>query len=383
MNDRDIIDQMHVVVIGAEHQNTLGVIRSLGEACIPKENIEVLLVGDNIFPKNIISTSRYISAEAVKTVSDREDIVPWLENISDERTKKIVICCSDVAAYEVIRNQEQLKKYFFIPTIAADVYQLMSKKVQDEYALKAGMQVPEGKEVDLTAFAGWTGFPCIIKPLRSIEDESKGDIRVFKNSEELRKSISSIGTSHVQIQTFIDKAMEYQLIGCSLEAGRKIIIPGYTRIIRSQPETNTGYLSYSPIDELQYDQQAVKKFIQSIGYSGLFSMEFLRDKEGKDYFLEINMRNDGNAYCVQSAGVNLPYVWCYYQMFQKLPPVSLSVEDSVYFMPVFYDYRIGIKSVGLFSWLKQFHRAESHAVYNSNDMRPFWTKISNHFLHRG
>ena len=47
---------------------------------------------------------------------------------------------------------------------------------------------------------------------------------------------------------------------------------------------------------------------------------FVRDNEGNDYFLEINMRNDGNAYCVTSAGVNLPYIWCYYQLHKTSEP---------------------------------------------------------------
>lgn len=40
----------------------------------------------------------------------------------------------------------------------------------------------------------------------------------------------------------------------------------------------------------------VRYFIRDLGYSGLFSLEFIRDKSGKDYFMELNMRNDGNAY---------------------------------------------------------------------------------------
>ena len=58
--------------------------------------------------------------------------------------------------------------------------------------------------------------------------------------------------------------------------------------------------------------EKVEKFIREIGYKGLFSVEFIRDAVGNDYFLEINMRNDGNAYCVQCAGVNLPNIWYKY-----------------------------------------------------------------------
>ncbi len=49
----------------------------------------------------------------------------------------------------------------------------------------------------------------------------------------------------MQIQEYIEKKMEFQLIGCSLEKGEKIIIPGFTQIIRQPDNTNTGYLRYS------------------------------------------------------------------------------------------------------------------------------------------
>ena len=51
--------------------------------------------------------------------------------------------------------------------------------------------------------------------------------------------------------------MEFQLIGCSLDGGETIIIPGYTRILRQPRNTNTGYLEYSPIEGLDYDSEAV------------------------------------------------------------------------------------------------------------------------------
>ena len=53
------MNPVRVVVIGTIHHNTLGVIRSLGEAGIIKENISVLLVGEHAGKKNIISSSKF------------------------------------------------------------------------------------------------------------------------------------------------------------------------------------------------------------------------------------------------------------------------------------------------------------------------------------
>ena len=45
---------MKVIVIGGLHHNTLGVIRSLGEAKVAKDDLQVLLVGARIKKDNYI-----------------------------------------------------------------------------------------------------------------------------------------------------------------------------------------------------------------------------------------------------------------------------------------------------------------------------------------
>ena len=108
----------------------------------------------------------------------------------------------------------------------------------------------------------------------------------------------------------------------------------------------------------------------------MFSVEFLRGQDGNNYFLEINMRNDGNAYCVQSAGVNLPFIWVYYQTFFKMPATNLKVDKEIFFIPDFNDLKVAVRTDGFFSWLKDFMLAESHSIYNKKDMRPFIFEIA-------
>ena len=56
---KKIDERVQVVVIGSIHHNTLGVIRSLGEAGISAENIRVILVTSNM-NKNMITVSTYV-----------------------------------------------------------------------------------------------------------------------------------------------------------------------------------------------------------------------------------------------------------------------------------------------------------------------------------
>ncbi len=56
--DKNRLNAISVAIVGGNHHNTLGVVRSLGEQGISKKNIQVLLVGDHIPPTNIISVSK-------------------------------------------------------------------------------------------------------------------------------------------------------------------------------------------------------------------------------------------------------------------------------------------------------------------------------------
>lgn len=365
---------MNVVIIGGVHHNTLGVIRSIGEKIQPTF-IEVIVVG-TCDCKNILSQSKYVNSKNVYYVMNEKEITPWLIHKADPLKKKILISCSDGVSEEIISHRDELKDYYHMPNTVVDISKLMSKEIQAKYAIKSGFHVPERIILKKGENAIWNIFPCIIKPVKSVIGAGKADIRVVKDYEELKQTIETIQAEIIQIQKYIKKKMEYQLIGCSLDGGKKIIIPGYTNIIRQPDNTNTGYLRYSPINELTYDQKSVEKFIREIGYSGLFSLEFIRDERDNDYFLEINMRNDGNAYCVKTAGVNLPYIWCYYLENKKLPEnEAISFETPIMFIPDFNDFTNGVRSVGMLRWIKQFFQAESHSIWNKEDMKPFLTQF--------
>lgn len=369
------MDDIRIVIIGSLHHNTLGVVRSIGEAGVPQNNITILLVGKNNSSKNLISTSKYVDPERVSFVHDFDEIVPWLLENSGFDGQRVIICCSDGASGAVISQKDLLKEKYKAPDTLMDITELMVKSKQGKIAEASGLTVPLSADYETKGTIDWNVFPCIVKPYKSATAAGKSDIHVIHSKQELDDKLKVLQSDKIQIQQYIDKDIEFQLIGCSLDAGETIIIPGFTNIIRQPKTTNTGYLLYSPINELEFNMEAVERFIKKIGYSGLFSVEFIRGKDGKDYFLEINMRNDGNAYCVESAGVNLPYIWAYYQAKGEMPNIPTSFTQPVYFIPDLNDLKLAIREMGLLKWLKQFKEAQSHSIYNKKDMGPFSYEI--------
>lgn len=358
-----------VFIIGGSHHNTLGVIRAFGEKGL-QDNIELFISHND----KIITTSRYISKGKIHYFEQNDEIPDLvLEVARTKETKPIIISCGDPYIEVLDRDSSKLNPYCILPhgREAYSICKYLDKDYQRHLAEKTGLIMAPVYKSSTCIDIEQIEYPCIVKPLNSTKG-SKEEIAVYNSESELKDFLSHVEQSHeIIIEKYIDKAAEFQLIGCSLR--QKIIIPGYTNIIRQPANTNTGYLKYLPISDGFVSAQLIEKvskFIRSIGYEGLFSMEFLRGKDGKDYFLEINMRNDGNAYCVTMAGVNLPYLWYKYADKPNLEITeNLTFEHSVYWLPEA-DLH-SITTIGVAKWLKQWCSADGHAYANLCDPMPF------------
>ncbi len=377
------MDEIKVVIAGGVHHNTLGVLRSIGDSPIRKENIVLVISGREEASRDFVSKSKYVDRKNVYYLENDKDITEWLL-AHKELMKQALICCSDGLAEQVMTHAGELENDYFIPVMSLSTKEMFDKEMQGKLAEEIGFHIPQGKVVTREEQfpLDWNCFPCIVKPLKSTIGAGKADISVAEDREELMKALGNAKADQVQIQQYIDKKMEYQLIGCSLNKGEQIVIPGYTDIIRQPRNTNTGYLKYLPIDTLDIEMRKVHELIRTIGYSGLFSMEFVRDHKGNDYYLETNFRNDGNAYCVKAAGVNLPYLWCYYNMHGNIKDICVNIRKEVYFIPDLEDVKIGIKQVGFLRWWSEFLRAKSHAVFSMRDPYPFVYQVICRFKKR-
>lgn len=362
-----------VIIIGGNHHNTLGVIRSLG---LKKIYSYVIIISNESKP--YISFSKYIKEYLI--VESEEEVVPvLLADFSNLGLKPIIIACSDAVSSVLDLNHRKLSEMFHLPgsDTEGEISCLMNKETMSTLAANVGFNVPKTWVFDVANIDySLLDFPCIIKPLLSKEG-SKQDIKVCYNVHDLVEHLPQCHCDKLQIQKFIIKDFEFQFIGCSINAGEDIIIPGVAEIIRPSDVSNTGFLKYRSFDNFSYDLSQCISFIKATHYSGLFSLEFLRDKNGVDYFMEINFRNDGNAICVTAGGVNLPYIWC-------LNKADVGYEDElvhsfrdIYVMPEFDDFFLIIKKrLNIFLWLKDVFKTSCFMEFSKNDMKPFFRRIN-------
>lgn len=365
-----------VIIIGGTHHNTLGVIRSLGRVGIMPYVI-LTSGGDESF----VLKSKYIKKSW--TVKGSDEVVDLLLNeLSSADCKNVLIGCHDVIASIFDLNRDKLNPFFIVPggELQGVVSPLMNKKNMGELAERNGLKVPQ---MTVSSFHNYYDsnrppFPCITKPVES-KSGSKNEIRIFDNEENLLKFLKSNASKEFVIQQFIEKAFEFQLIGCSLDGGKDIIIPGVSVILRQSKSSNTGFLQYKELDD-SFGQTVdkTKAFIQSIGYSGLFSVEFLRDKTGVDFFLEMNFRNDGNTIAVYYAGVNLPYIWYLHSVGEDYKKEIKPIHEE-FVMPEFAE--LALYQQGLISkkeWKQDMRKATSYMDYALDDPAPTngWSKYN-------
>lgn len=361
-----------VFVIGGNHHNTLGVIRSLGERGIKP----YVIIQQDDMPQ-YVSRSRYISkcwlVSAEKEVFDvlMGDAVEYHYGM-----KAVLIACADNLSSMVDMRSAELESLYYIPGAKEQgrISHLMDKEVMSGLARETGFTVPQSIAVNTADNQKISiPLPWIIKPLLS-KDGHKSDIERIYTSDEWRDYCVRHSIT-VQVQQLIDKDFEYQLIGLSLDGGQEVVIPGVSHVIRPAATTNTGFLHYRPLDDSYQDVlELSRRFLTATGYSGLFSLELLRGTDGTDYFMEINFRNDGNAICVTAAGMNLPYIWYLYNTggdYRK--EIRQSIIKDVYVMPEFADFEfVRNKELGLNAWLKDVRRTDRFMEYDRKDRRPFF-----------
>lgn len=353
-----------LVIGGGNHHNALGVVRALGRRGY---GIELITIGS--LRKNYVASSRYVSEN--HALANVKELASDLLYRKEREYKEIIISCADYVTEHLNLHQNRLSVRYIMPGVAkqGQMQTLMDKTTMIEMAAQRNIKAPEVWR--LPNDYGKVTFPCITKPYVSSHGK-KTDIAIFHCKKDLYAFMAG-NTDDVFAQPYIDKKEEVQFIGCSINGGENVIIPGMTKVMRSQPNTNTGFLEYGPIDPFYNDiVERSKAYLKDCGYSGLFSMEFIRGKDDNVYFLETNFRNDGNAFCVTASGVNLPVIWVKASLVEDYLSESHSPK-SIVVMPEFQDFKLVLqRKLTLARWIKDWRRTDAFMEYASDDCRPFF-----------
>lgn len=348
------------VIIGDSFNNTLGLIRSLGEA---KVNIILLLVGNT--DRLYVSKSKYLKQKQIFRLANISDCLPVLQQTADETKNQIIICTNDKAAQFIDLHERELSKNYITPMRGAQLGVLMNKDYQCKLANACEFTVPQSFVYNRnTIFPKSSNYPLLLKPINSNHGE-KSDIHICRNYGEVKNSleVSSSCTDFI-VQEYIEKEYEINVIGVSTDHG--IYIPGGIRKIRHYPTIYSpcSFGIFQSIEKLNVDTVPIIKLISQVGYHGPFSVELLH-KGNKNYFMEVNFRNDGLAYVATASGANLPAL-----LFEANKPTNFHVKDT-YMMDVSIDYcHVKDGSISKRQWLFDFFKTGCQLNFNYKDPMP-------------
>lgn len=360
---------MDVVIIGNDHYNTYGIVRSLGENGI---NSDVILLNCSTKDSYVLR-SRYIRNGYVCLSFD--EVLNVLEGYKGPQG--LIICCSDEAEEFVVKHYDHLSKQFALPVCVTphETIRLMNKEVIGELARQYSITTPATWQVIDRKIPEGITYPCITKPITSTSGH-KSDIVVCQNEKELRDVVKDeVRCSDYVVQEYIKFEKEVSILGAVLTNG-DVILSGCIDKLRTCMIGTTSFGVMVDNNLLGDNIPKLEAMMKGTSYRGLFSAEFIV-KDGTYYFLEVNFRNDGNTYVATASGQNLPLLYVNSYFGENALP-AMKPNYPCYFMLDIEDFiALRINHVSIRQWRKDLRRANACLVYNKKDVRPFKKKVRN------
>lgn len=355
-----------VIIFGRDNYNTLGLARQLGN-----ENLDLLFLmpgGNN----HCATKSKY--CQNIKHVKDHAEAIEYLlSNNLKEQVKPIIVAGADLEAEALDQNRDALVKHYILPGTLEQglLTRIDDKNTMVRIAEEIGFTVP--KSIMITAESPIPDslvFPCLIKPAKYPSGYKK-EFKMQKcdNRIQLENTLRHVRKESVFIlQEYIPKDVEIFINGCRTW-DKEITVGGTCYRDRYYNDISHGLFTKG-ISEL-IDINLVKSMLEKIDFYGLFSFEFGR-YDGKAYFFETNLRNDGAAYSFFKAGANLPLVWVYSSAGLDYKLVPSQVKRDVWYMDELYDC-LNIKKgvVTRKQWEKERNEVEVFRYYDKDDLRPW------------
>lgn len=362
-----------VIVIGADHVNTLGVIRNLGENGI---KCDLIIISDK--KRASVSKSKYVRNSAiVNSVNNLADYL--LANYKSEAKKPVIISTSDSIALELDNNIEKLEKYFILSHIKNNsnnkIEYYMDKYNQYLLAKENGLKTAKSQIFSLKFDSNISiDYPLIIKPYISANG-NKNDITICNKENDFdlaKKKLIELGYDKVLIQELLDYQEECDVAGFAYNGF--VEIPGLIikENIWPSKKGSATYGRVVPIDNYSNEIQKIKKTIENTGYCGIFDIDFFI-KNGELYFNEINFRNGALSYAYGDS--NICYNW-YMSCVNKKIFKCKTINDEYYFVDDnAHLHNVLDKDTNIKEYFEHIRKSKIKLSYNSRDKKPWFFMI--------
>ena len=369
--------EIDTFVIGADHYNTLWLVRSLGMAhlhpgCIVIKKQTTSFVG----------ASKY--CEKCYIVSSYEKALSIMMSLSIKHRLPVIASGDEAAAFLDGHYNELSPKYILhnCSNKGGQILYWMDKGYMLQQAFASGFTIPFTKtlKLDDELYLDDIPFPCLIKPEVSAL-ASKKNFRICNTIDDMKKAISEVKSQceRVVLQEYIRSQYEYLVYGVRTMQD-EIVIPGGLRKLHTCSNTsNMGMMAYAYTSSdvpLQLGNfSTIKNFLKALDYHGVFSVEFMIT-DTNAYFLEINLRNDGTVYCTTQSGVNIPALWAMSALGKNISKLSLKYKrkrtycmNEINYIKYTLMHQSGVRSIS------EIFKVKAFSLIKWNDMRPVFAKV--------
>ena len=355
-----------VIVWGADCFNTLGLMRELG-----KDSLELVFLIKG--RKGIAASSKYCT-KYIETATIEAGYNYLFENYTNQDAKSIIITPSDEIAVFIDQHKEDFEKYFIISSTKqkGDLEKYIDKNNMTALAEEIGILCPKSQAIKKESNIDNVEYPCLIKPSHQKQGHyNEFKYKICKNKKTLQRTLRYVRSdSEFILQQYIPKKLDLLVYGSRMWDDITVIAGAFIRDRWADSGSSShGYFSSTIPSGVEVSK--IGEFLAKINYHGLFSVEYgLLD--GKAYFFEFNLRNDGTSHYFYQAGANIPLAYVYSSAGMDYSHIPTKVEDTKWFVDELYDVEnVLTRRISYKKWKAEMAEATIFKYYDKNDVTPY------------
>lgn len=378
---RDIVKMSEfknkIIIWGRDNYNTLGLLRQLSGN---DREVFFLMWGK---PVGCASTSKFFGKH--KNVETIEEGYQYLmSHFINDSQKPVVFTPSDELIEFMDQHQSDLQKHFLIPGTKEQglLTRIDDKNTMAELASRLGFLVPTSIICKWDTDISDVQYPCILKPAHTTAGHRNEFKFMICNSEkDLRKALKYVRhESEFILQQYIPKESVALVYGARMKDG-DVKMAGVLvkdRFIACGDGSH-GLLTQKYPEGV--DENRIIAFLNEIDYCGLFSFEYGL-YNGKAYFFEVNLRNDGTSHYFHQAGANIPLAWYKSMIGEEYSSIDTKVTRDAWFIDEVHDVaNVWNGTISREQWKKEKTEASVFKYYVADDDNP-WRSMKRHRLRR-
>jgi hypothetical protein len=126
----------------------------------------------------------------------------------------------------------------------------------------------------------------------------------------------------------------------------------------------------------------IERYMEMINYVGMFSIEFIEERDSHNhYFVEVNLRNDGESPILTKAGMDIPYLHYCDLTNEKyaITPIKsryIMIHEIRHFLSMFH------RNISVKRWIQDLREMDSFMTCYKGEYGPLMREITNLFLQK-